>query len=131
MEQGASGVQSSFGVPGSEETSFNKFLRSSLTYRALVVDRRRLIVVDVLVAIATISVLGQKSSSSADGCVPLTLDRLVAVQALRGSSTAASTKELGEAGTLAELDRFWAPFELWVLVEVGSIFFPSLLNSTV
>ena len=46
--------------------------------------------------------LGQKSSSSADGCVPLALDRLVAVQALRGSSTAASTKELGEAGTLAD-----------------------------
>ena len=65
MEQGASGVQSSFGVPGSEETSFNKFLRSSLTYRALVVDRRRLIVVNILVAVAT-SVLGQKSSSSAD-----------------------------------------------------------------
>ena len=64
MEQGASGVQSSFGVPGSEETSFNKFLRSSLTYRALVVDRRRLIVVDILVAVAT-SVLGQKSSSGA------------------------------------------------------------------
>ena len=65
MEQGASGVQSSFGVPGSEETSFNKFLRSSLTYRALVVDRRRLVVVDILVAVAT-SVLGQKSSSGAE-----------------------------------------------------------------
>ena len=65
MEQGASGVQSSFGVPGSEETSFNKFLRSSLTYRALVVDRRRLIVVDILVAIATTSVLGKNISSGA------------------------------------------------------------------
>ena len=65
MEQGASGVQSSFGVPGSGETSFNNFLRSSLTYRALVVDRRRLVVVDILVAVAT-SVLGQKSSPGAE-----------------------------------------------------------------
>ena len=65
MEQGASGVQSSFGVPGSGETSFNNFLRSSLTYRALVVDRRRLVVVDILVAEAT-SVLGQKTSSGAE-----------------------------------------------------------------
>ena len=68
------------------------------------------------------NVLGQKSSSGADGRVPLALDRLVAVQALRGSSTATSTKELGEAGTLAELDELWAPFELWVF-EVESIFF--------
>ena len=88
---------------------------------ALVVERRGLVVVNILGAVAT-SVLGQKSSSGADGCVPLALDRLVAVQALRGSSTAASTKELGEAGTLAELDEFWAPFELWVF-EVESIFF--------
>ena len=48
------------------------------------------------------NVLGQKSSSGADGRVPLALDRLVAVQALRGSSTAGSTKELREAGTLAD-----------------------------
>ena len=60
-----------------------------------------MVVVDILVAVAT-SVLGQKSSSGADGRVPLALDRLVAVQALRGSSTAASTKELREAGTLAD-----------------------------
>ena len=65
MEQGASGVQSLFGVPGSEETSLNNFFGTfSLTYRALVVDRRRLIVVNILVAVAT-SVLGQKSSSGA------------------------------------------------------------------
>ena len=66
MEQGASGVQSSFGVPGSGEASFSNFFGTfSLTYRALVVDRRRLIVVDILVAVAT-SLLGQKSSSSAE-----------------------------------------------------------------
>ena len=66
MEQGASGVQSSFGVPGSGEASFSNFFGTfSLTYRALVVDRRRLIVVNILVAVAT-SVLGQKSSSGAE-----------------------------------------------------------------
>ena len=65
MEQGASGVQSSSGVPASGEASFNNFLGTfSLTYRALVVDRRRLIVVDILVAVAT-GMLGQKSSSGA------------------------------------------------------------------
>ena len=66
MEQGASGVQSSFGVPGSGEASFSNFFGTfSLTYRALVVDRRRLVVVNILVAVAT-NVLGQKSSSGAE-----------------------------------------------------------------
>ena len=87
------------------------------TYRALVVERWGLVVVDMIGTVAT-NVLGQKSSSGADGRVPLALDRLVAVQALRGSSTAGSTKELREAGTLAGLDQFWALFEL------GAIFFP-------
>ena len=71
------------------------------TYRALVVERWGLVVVDMIGTVAT-NVLGQKSSSGADGRVPLALDRLVAVQALRGSSTAGSTKELREAGTLAD-----------------------------
>ena len=83
------------------------------TYRALVVERWGLVVVDMIGTVAT-NVLGQKSSSGADGRVPLALDRLVAVQALRGSSTAGSTKELREAGTLADgwilrsnLSFFW------------------------
>ena len=71
------------------------------TYRALVVERWGLVVVDMIGTVAT-NVLGQKSSSGADGRVPLALDRLVAVQALRGSSTAGSPKEVGEAGTLAD-----------------------------
>ena len=71
------------------------------TYRALVVERWGLVVVDMIGTVAT-NVLGQKSSSGADGRVPLALDRLVAVQALRGSSTAGSTKELREAGPLAD-----------------------------
>ena len=67
MEQGASGVQSSFGVPGSGETSFNNFFGTfSLTYRALVVERRGLVVVDILGTVAT-SVLGHSSSPGADG----------------------------------------------------------------
>ena len=65
IKHGVSAVQSSFGVPGSGETSFNNFFGTfSLTYRALVVDKRRLIVVDILVAVAT-GMLGQKSSSGA------------------------------------------------------------------
>ena len=66
MEQGASGVQSSFGVPGSGETSFNNFLGPfSLTNWALVVERRGLVVVNILGTIAT-SVLGQRSSPGAE-----------------------------------------------------------------
>lgn len=71
-------------------------VRCAWVYRAVVVHRGRLVVVNILVWVAT-SLLGHHCSTGADTGVPLALDRILAVFALWGSPTAAPSKEGREA----------------------------------